>query len=171
MRLGRMFCMDYQVTEGPNSLYPTRIYIYIYMLHPTFRNSLNFQVTLWLRCGFSINAGRLWPGRTILILLFTLFSKKFDKHQKNNKKVWQKVWQAPEKQPKSLTSTRKTTYWCISLDQIRERSLESASTFWYIVMEEDYTADILNTLREGTQVRKIVRDEWMMNDWDRLRVR
>lgn len=42
----------------------------------------------------------------------------------------------------------------VSVCQVRERSLESAFIHWYVIMQEDYTGDVLRFMREGTQVRQ-----------------
>lgn len=62
-----------------------------------------------------------------------------------------------EYQPESTNFNWNSDY--INFPQIRERSLESPYIYWYIVMEEDYTNDILRHIREGTQVRVILRTQ------------
>ncbi|XP_045588740.1 glutamate receptor ionotropic, delta-1 [Procambarus clarkii] len=42
-------------------------------------------------------------------------------------------------------------------EQVRARALESASLYWFVVMEEDVTSAVLDTLREGTQMTVVVR--------------
>ncbi|XP_042224799.1 glutamate receptor ionotropic, delta-2-like isoform X2 [Homarus americanus] len=43
--------------------------------------------------------------------------------------------------------------------QIRERSLESATLYWYIVLFDDITEQILDSIREGTQFSLAVRKD------------
>lgn len=40
--------------------------------------------------------------------------------------------------------------------QVRDRKLESTTITWYVVLQDDTTADIVSTVREGTQVRELI---------------
>ncbi|XP_068247832.1 uncharacterized protein [Palaemon carinicauda] len=37
-------------------------------------------------------------------------------------------------------------------DKVRERNLESPTIHWYVIMQNDYSSEMLNRLREGTQL-------------------
>ncbi|XP_069171822.1 uncharacterized protein [Procambarus clarkii] len=42
-------------------------------------------------------------------------------------------------------------------DAVKEKNLESSAVYWYVILQSDFTEELISHLREGTQMTAAVR--------------